>query len=76
MYFKQRENPYFLPDFNEIFQAWLPVAFAMNSVNRSMGQEDFYPFVISPKVMEKLQLIHQVIHGLPPVSDNPIPVDG
>lgn len=76
MYFKQRENPYFLTDFNEIFQAWLPVAFAMNSVNRSMGQEDFYPFVISPKVMEKLQLIHQVIHGLPPISDNPIPVDG
>ena len=28
--------------------AWLPLTFAVNSLNRSMGQPDLYPFVLSP----------------------------
>jgi hypothetical protein len=28
-----------------------------------MGQADFYPFVLSAKVMEKLRFIHAVIRG-------------
>lgn len=59
---RQQQNPYFCDDFEQIYQAWLPVAFAMNSLNRSMGQNDFYPFLINPKVKEKLRFVHQVIH--------------
>ena len=42
---------------------WLPLSFAVNSLNRSMGQADFYPFVLSNKVMEKMAFIHKVVHG-------------
>ena len=27
-----------------LVEAWLPLTFAVNSLNRSMGQTDFYPF--------------------------------
>ncbi len=35
----------------------------MNSLNRSMGQPDLYPFVIAPKVIEKLGFVHKVVHA-------------
>ncbi|GAA5558270.1 uncharacterized protein Rv2568c [Acinetobacter schindleri] len=57
----KRINPYYTCNFDEIYQAWLPVAFAMNSLNRSMGQDDFYPFLINPVVQQKLKFIHDVI---------------
>jgi hypothetical protein len=41
-------------------EAWLPVTFAVNSINRSMGIDGLYPFVISPEVTEKLKAVHQV----------------
>jgi hypothetical protein len=59
----QLNNPYFAQDFEDIYQAWLPVSFAMNSLNRSMGQEDFYPFVINASVKEKLKFMHKVIQA-------------
>jgi Putative zinc-binding metallo-peptidase len=34
----------------------------MNSVNRAMGTRDLYPFVLSPRVLIKLEFIHQLIH--------------
>jgi len=36
---------------------WLPLAIALNQINRSMGEEDLYPFVLSPAVLEKLEFI-------------------
>jgi hypothetical protein len=56
-------DPYESADVETILEAWLPLAFAVNSLNRAMGQADFYPFVLSAKVMEKLRFIHAVIRG-------------
>ena len=42
-------------------QAWLPLTYAVNSLNQSMGQADFYPFVLVPPVMEKMRFVHDVI---------------
>ncbi len=42
---------------------WLPLAFALNSLNRSMGHEHAYPFVISPAVIEKLGFVHRVVRS-------------
>jgi hypothetical protein len=47
----------------EIIGAWLPLTFAMNSLNRSMGHPDLYPFVLSPGVVGKLGFVHSVVHG-------------
>ncbi|HWL68282.1 MAG TPA: putative zinc-binding metallopeptidase, partial [Geminicoccus sp.] len=45
----------------ELIDAWLPLTFAVNSLNRSMGQPDLYPFVLSPAVIEKLGFIHDLV---------------
>ncbi len=45
-----------------LIDAWLPLTFAFNSVNRSMGLPDLYPFVLPPAVMVKLTFIHERIH--------------
>jgi hypothetical protein len=37
---------------------WLPLSYALNQVNRSMGNDDLYPFVLAPPVITKLGYIH------------------
>lgn len=44
-----------------LIEAWLPVTFAVNSLNRSMGQPDLYPFVISPGVLPKLDFVRRLV---------------
>ncbi len=58
-------DPYTELDMATIIDAWLPLAFAVNSLNRSMGQPDLYPFVLSPRVVEKLGFIHTLVHEHP-----------
>jgi hypothetical protein len=40
--------------------AWVALSSALNSFNRSMGLADPYPFVLSPKVIEKLGFVHML----------------
>ena len=53
-------DPYTIADFNTIVSMWFPLTFAVNSLNRSMGHADFYPFIISEKVIKKLKFIHEL----------------
>jgi hypothetical protein len=46
---------------DKLIDAWLPLTFAVNSVNRSMGQPDLYPFVLLPDVIDKLGSIHNLV---------------
>jgi hypothetical protein len=46
-----------------IIDSWLPLTFAMNSINRSMGLSDLYPFVLGPGVILKLSFIHARIRA-------------
>jgi hypothetical protein len=56
-----KSDHYDIHDFETIIRFWLPLTFAMNSLNRSMGLSDLYPFVISGPVKEKMKFIHQLI---------------
>lgn len=47
--------------FDAIIDLWLPLSWALNMVNRSMGRDDLYPFVLQPRVLEKMRFIHTVI---------------
>jgi hypothetical protein len=47
--------------FDTTIEQWLPLAWALNMVNRSMGKEDLYPFVLPPAVLEKMRFIHTII---------------
>lgn len=58
-----QKDPYKEQIFTNIINQWLPITYAMNSLNRSMGISDIYPFVISPKVIQKLSLIHNVCNS-------------
>ena len=42
-------------------QSWLGLTIALNAMARSIGQSDLYPFVLSPKVVEKLDFVHRAI---------------
>lgn len=50
-------------DIHALIDAWLPVTFAVNSLNRCMGQPDLYPFVLSEAVIGKLGFIHELVRG-------------
>jgi hypothetical protein len=56
-------DPYTQTSFEPIIEAWLPTTFAVNSINRSMGIDDLYPFVIWPEVVAKLKVVHKVIRS-------------
>jgi len=42
-------------------QSWLGLTIALNEMERSIGQSDLYPFVLSPVVVEKLDFVHRAI---------------
>lgn len=54
-------NPYTSESFEPIFDSCIPLMLAINSVNRSMGQPDLYPFVFPQAALEKLEFIHRLI---------------
>jgi hypothetical protein len=37
---------------------WLPLTYALNAVNRSMGRADLYPFTLAQPVIDKLRFVH------------------
>jgi hypothetical protein len=49
------------PDFNLLVEQWVPLTLLLNSLNRSLGQDDAYPFALSPGALEKLRFVHDVI---------------
>jgi hypothetical protein len=54
-------DPYEQSDFDAMIASYIPLTLAINSLNRSMGQPDLYPFVLPPPVLEKLRFIHKLL---------------
>lgn len=50
-----------MPQFQQLVEQWVPLTLLVNSLNRSLGQEDAYPFALSPAALEKLRFVHDVI---------------
>ena len=52
--------------FDHIIEAWFPLTYVLNNLNRGMGLQDGYPFVLSDPVIEKLGFVHEVVvHSAP-----------
>jgi hypothetical protein len=49
--------------FLEFLNSWLVLTQALNELTRSMGQPDYYPFVLPRDAIAKLQFIHEVIRS-------------
>lgn len=47
---------------DSILDTWADFSIILNSLNRSMGMNDAYPFVLTPAVRTKLSFIHHAIH--------------
>jgi len=45
-----------------IIDTWIDFSVILNSLNRSMGMNDAYPFVLTEPVRTKLSFIHHAIH--------------
>ncbi len=49
------------PRYLALVNAWLELVTVLNELARSMGQQDFYPFVMSRPVLRKLHFIQLVV---------------
>jgi hypothetical protein len=47
--------------FDRLIEWWLPLTWALNQINRSMGHQDLYPFVLPDHVLTKMRFVHRVI---------------
>jgi hypothetical protein len=59
--------------FEDILDDWQPLTYALNAVNRSMGRDDLYPFVLSPPVVCKLAFVHRLVQTVTRSRPLPIP---
>ncbi|HAO25977.1 MAG TPA: hypothetical protein DCQ49_13000, partial [Methylophaga sp.] len=49
-------------EFHVWLSEWMQLVLVLNALNRSIGNADAYPFVVSTKVQKKLQFIHDLVH--------------
>ena len=54
-------DPYKEISFKNLLDTGIPLLYALNSMNRSMGEDDPYPFIISEPVKNKLEFIHNLL---------------
>jgi hypothetical protein len=54
-------DPYRAASAEQLVSAWVPLTVAINAIQRSMGQRDSYPFVLSAAVVVKLEYLHRLI---------------
>jgi hypothetical protein len=47
--------------FDDMLADWVGLTGAINELNRSMGEPDLYPFVLSGPASEKLRFVHQLL---------------
>lgn len=58
----QMTSGYMTPvSFDDLFDDWCRLSTALNALNRSMGLEDAYPFVISNISLSKLRYAHRLV---------------
>ena len=48
-------------DLRAMLDTWLPLTYALNALSRSLGEDDLYPFVLAPTVVEKLALVDSLV---------------
>ena len=58
-------------DMNRLVEAWIALTFAVNSLNRSIGLHDLYPFVLGPVAMAKLAFVHRLVAATSPAEPKP-----
>jgi hypothetical protein len=47
--------------FDTLSAQWFELSYLLNNLNRSLGLQDAYPFVLSKKVLAKLEFVHAIL---------------
>ena len=47
--------------FLKLLNSWVEIIMVLNELARSMGESDFYPFIVSKPVVAKLQLVQMIV---------------
>jgi len=47
--------------FKRMINAWFPLTYMLNELNRGMGLADGYPFVLSTPAIDKLRFVHETV---------------
>ncbi|SNS39969.1 hypothetical protein SAMN06265795_102542 [Noviherbaspirillum humi] len=47
--------------FDDMLSDWFALSYVLNSLNRSVGMPDPYPFTLSTPVIDKLRFVHEVV---------------
>lgn len=68
-------SPYRAWDIQQMVDAWLPICFALNSLNRCLGMSDAYPFILGRGVIAKLGFIHDLVHDRVPQDAPQVPLE-
>jgi hypothetical protein len=48
-------------EFAQMVREWVPLTLLGNSLSRSLGHEDIYPFALSYLALRKMQFVHEVV---------------
>jgi hypothetical protein len=64
-------DPYRATNIRPVIASWVPLTVAINSLNRSLGQPDFYPFVLTPVVITKIDFVLRLIVSAQAEQDDP-----
>jgi hypothetical protein len=59
-----KKNPFDEENFDQLMKLWVPLTGVLNTFNRSMGQPDFYPFLVSEAAIKKLSFVNGLIHDV------------
>lgn len=60
--------PMKIASFDDILADWFALTYVLNSLNRSIGMPDSYPFKLSTPVLEKLGFVHKVVLAQAPAK--------
>lgn len=51
------------PDFDALLLCWTPFTLLLNSLTRSLGQQDAYPFALPAQALTKLRFVHDLVRS-------------
>lgn len=58
-----KAHPLEARSWDQISWDWFALSYLLNSLNRSIGMPDAYPFALSPPVQKKLQFVHDMVRA-------------
>lgn len=49
--------------FDKLIDSWTTITYVLNNLNRGLGNDDAYPFVLSPTATKKIKFVHDTIEA-------------